>query len=178
MAKKRKAGLKKNSSQFNQIHGHQNSTTLADTTGVILLAIMMIPLPVCGIASLHQSMAMIAQNPDLWIVPSMVVAFGVFLTGLYFYVIWWVGVWVPGVTFSSFVLRGDLLEIRTRKHGATIIRVGDIITCKKRMKRSFHGTETVFGWWLRSRTIGWVYLDGRTSNSRDLISRITSASST
>lgn len=67
----------------------------------------------------------------------MTVAFGCYPTGLYFYVIWWVGVWVPSVTFSSFVFGKSAGNSNTQNVGATTIRVGDILTCKKRMKQSF-----------------------------------------
>ncbi len=136
---------------------------------------MMIPLLVIGGFLLHQALAMIAQNPTSLLIPAISAVFGVLFVGLWFYVIWW-GFWVSSVTCYRFVLTGNQLEIRTRKHGAKIIRVSDILTCKKRLaKRSLYGVERILGWWLRSKAIGWVYLNERTSNSHNLISRISAA---
>jgi hypothetical protein len=178
VAKRKKAVWKSASSPLSQVHGsHQGSSALAVTTAVILLAIMMIPLLVIGGFLLYKALAMIAQNPNSLIIPAMSAVFGVLFVGLWFYVIWW-GFWVPSVTCYRFALIGNQLEIRTRKHGAKIVRVGDILTCKKRLaRRSVFSNERILGWWLRSQTIGWVYLDERTSNSRDLISRIPAANS-
>ena len=176
MAKRKKAVWKSASSPLSQVHGsHQCRSALAVTTAVILLAIFMIPLLVLGGFLLYQALAMIEQNPKAWIIPAMSAAFGVFFVGLWFYVIWW-GFWVPSVTCYRFALIGNQLEIRTRKHGAKIIKVGDILTCKKRIaKRSLYGVERVLGWWLRSQAMGWVYLNERTSNSHNLISCIPAA---
>lgn len=178
MAKRRKEVWKSTSTPLNQVYGSfQCSTALAVTTVVILLAIMMIPLLVIGGFLLYQALAMIEQTPKAWIIPLMSAAFGAFFVGLWLYVIWW-GFWVPTVTCSRFALTGNQLEIRTRKHGARIIKIGDIVACKKRLaKRSLYGAERILGWWLRSQAMGWVYLDSRTSNSHNLISHIPAARS-
>jgi hypothetical protein len=178
MAKRRQGeSKKKNPSQFSQLHGsYYQLREQKDTIAAILLAIMMIPLLAIGGFLLFRATEMFAENSGAWILPLMSLALGVFFVGLWFYVIWWVGMWMPSVTCYSFVLNGNILEIRTRKHGAKAIRVGEIFTCKKRLaRRTLYGPERILGWWLRSPTLGWVYLNVKTSNSHVLISRIPAA---
>jgi hypothetical protein len=181
MAKKRQGeSKKKNPSQFNHVQGSfYQAKEQKETIAAILLAIMMIPLLALGGFLLYKATEMIAKNSDAWILPLMLLAFGAFFVGLWFYVIWWVGMWVPSVTCSSFVLNGNILEIRTRKHGVIAMRVGDIISFKMRTSpnRSLYGPARILGWWLRSQKFGWVYLSAVTSNSHALISRIPAANS-
>ncbi len=150
------------SQQSVRIHGTTPPALLV--LPMVLLGFFMSPLLVIGGTVSLGAVQNLARQDSPAVISLVGLVFGTALTGLWFYVMWKWGVWLPGITMTRFALTDRRLRFHTARTGDIEIGLEDVLTCRRQPTR-YGGTSA---WWIRLRHRGWVYLPKNATRATEL----------